>query len=124
MQSPAAARRTSGSIGADGKSIPLSSKTYRWYAGDIKLENGKLIATPMELGATNLTPSDPIKHSNKGAVAALIIEPEGAIWTEDPGTRTSATVTANGDSFREFVLVFQDDINLRYEGNQPIPPIA
>lgn len=73
----------------------ISSTTYRWYAGDVRYDRNlqRLIATPMEFGATNLMSSDRIKHSQKGAIAALIIEPPGATVTLDPGTRASATVT-------------------------------
>ena len=41
------------------------------------------VATPIEFGATNLISSDPIKHSNKGAIGSLIIEPQGSTWIED-----------------------------------------
>lgn len=99
---------------------------YRWYAGTFSVKpNGIREATPVEFGAINLIPSDPIKHSNKGAIGALIIEPQGSTWTEDKDdssktrkTRDSATVTVIKDgstaTFREFVVIFQDDINLRY----------
>jgi hypothetical protein len=77
---------------------------------------------PIEFGATNLMSSDPIKHSNKGAIGALIIEPETATWIEDANSRAEATVTVTTTSstgvvtttnFREFVLLFQNDINMR-----------
>ncbi|HEX8163105.1 MAG TPA: hypothetical protein VF538_14645 [Pyrinomonadaceae bacterium] len=91
---------------------------YQWYAGDIKTQtvNGVAtrVATPIEFGATNLVSSDPIKHSNKGAIGSLIIEPQGATWIEDATSRSSATVTAAGSSFREFVLQFQNDVNMRF----------
>ena len=64
--------------------------------------------TPM-----HLIPADPIKHTNKGLIGALVIEPLGATWAEDAGSRLSATITAGASSFREFVALFQDDINLR-----------
>jgi hypothetical protein len=93
-----------------------TSQTYQWYAGDLKADaSGKVTAVPVEFGATNLTSSDRIKHSNKGAIGALIIEPQGATWMEDSTSRASSTVTkADKTSFREFVLMFQDDVNLRY----------
>ncbi len=100
-------------------------KVYRWYAGDVRLVDGNLMATPMELGAINLISSDRIKHSNKGAIGALIIEPEGSNWVTDLGTRASATVTkSDASTFREFVVLHQDDINLRYNGNQPVPIVG
>jgi len=94
---------------------PGETVTYRWYAGDLTLTPERLlVARPIEFGAVNLISSDPIKHSNKGAVGALIIEPPGSTWMEDPGTRASATVTTSSErAFREFVLIFQDDINFR-----------
>jgi hypothetical protein len=115
-------------------------KEYIWYAGEVnaKQEKGGVTFTPrpIEFGAINLTSSDRIKHSNKGAIGALIIEPKGATWqTDDKLTscgepeqprcsRAAATVSPpqgveQGDSdyfdeFREFVLLFQDDLNLRF----------
>jgi hypothetical protein len=110
----------------------LLPRLYKWYAGDLRLDPGtsSLVATPIEFGAINLTSSDRIKHSNKGAIGALIIEPQGSTWTEDAGTRASATVCPGGQSpctmgganaFREFVALFQNDVNLRDAANQPIP---
>ncbi len=98
---------------------------YRWYAGDISFDDtGKLVGTPVEFGATNLMPADPVKQASKGLVGALIIEPEGATWEEDEGMRAAATVTkANGETFREFVLMFQDDLNLRDSLGAPICPV-
>jgi hypothetical protein len=95
---------------------PGASTTYQWYAGDVTADyatdNG--VATPIEFGATGLSSSDPIKHSNKGAFGSLIIEPANSTWTEDAGSRAQATVTdSNGRSFREFVLMLQNDVNLR-----------
>ena len=104
---------------------PGEAVTYTWYAGHIDvLPDGGRIAVPIEFGATNLISSDPIKHAHKGAIGALIVEPREAIWTEDPGTRTSATVTAGGESFREFVVLLQNDINLRDAEKRPIPSIV
>jgi hypothetical protein len=117
-----------GTVGVDGSQVarPGQVKTYKWYAGDLKVVNGQLIATPMEFGATNLIPSDPIKHTAKGAVGALIIEPKGAYVREQLlGSRATATVMLpNGTSFQDNVLIFQDDINLRYGDGTPVPPLA
>ncbi len=106
---------------------------YRWYAGEVWLEGTTLKSRPIEFGAVNLSSSDPIKHSGKGAVGALIIEPLGSTWVEDgspqdtlgrPRTRAQATVTPPppGLSFRDHVLVLQSDLNLRWNGNLPVPP--
>lgn len=90
---------------------------YRWYAGDVRMDpNGgnSLVATPVEFGAINLMPADPIKHPSKGAIGALIIEPQGSTWVEEVTSRASATVTnPDGTSFREFVVMFQNSLNLR-----------
>ncbi|HVF57402.1 MAG TPA: hypothetical protein VM934_14710 [Pyrinomonadaceae bacterium] len=98
--------------------VPGKTITYQWYAGDVSPDaNAFGVSTPIEFGVTGLTSSDPIKHSNKGAVGALIIEPADASWTEDWQTRAQATVsTPYYGSFREFVMIFQNDINMRYNG--------
>jgi hypothetical protein len=99
---------------------------YKWYAGDVRMNNTTKVATPVEFGATNLISSDPIKHSNKGAIGSLIIEPQGATWIEDATSRAQATVAKNdGAQFREFVLQFQTDINMRrgnFEGDAAAVP--
>ncbi|MEW6208866.1 MAG: copper oxidase [Acidobacteriota bacterium] len=105
------------------------SITYKWYAGDVTItttsSGPRLVATPIEFGVVNLMPSDPIKNSNKGTLAALVVEPRGSTWTTDSGSRASATVTPpNASSFREFVLFFQNDINLRFGNGSPVPTVA
>jgi hypothetical protein len=109
-----AANPESGSPEGRQTAKPGESVKYKWYAGDIRMNGTTKVATPIEFGATNLISSDPIKHSNKGAIASLIIEPQGSTWIEDANSRAQATVTkSDGTSFREFVLQFQTDINLR-----------
>jgi hypothetical protein len=49
----------------------------------------------------------------------LIIEPENSTWTEDAGQHASATVDPGtprvpADDFRDFAVVFQKGLNLRY----------
>ncbi|HEX8475577.1 MAG TPA: multicopper oxidase domain-containing protein [Pyrinomonadaceae bacterium] len=96
---------------------PGHQTIYQWFAGDMTVRSDGFGSTaPIEFGATNLQSSDPIKHSNKGAIGALIIEPQGATWVESPNIRAQATVTHAGGSFREFVLLHQTDINLRFGG--------
>ena len=97
---------------------PGQFKTYKWYAGDVTVNaNGTITATPIELGATNLISSDRIKHASKGAIGALIIEPANATWVEG-ASRTQADVTnpspvtGQDATFREFVLLFQNDVNM------------
>ncbi|HEV7474342.1 MAG TPA: hypothetical protein VGN90_09845 [Pyrinomonadaceae bacterium] len=121
-------------VNSDGKNVgfnpnqtvgPLGVARYRWYAGDIKVNGTARVATPIEFGATNLISSDPIKHSNKGAIGALIVEPAGATWIEDAGSRAQATVTKpDGTSFREFVVQHQTDINMRFADGSPVPNLA
>lgn len=95
---------------------PGETRTYRWYAGIVTTHpGGNRTATPVEFGATNLMSSDPIKHPSKGAIGALIIEPRRSLWIED-SSRTSATLRIRGvrGITREFVLLLQNSINLRY----------
>ena len=121
-------------INSDGKNVgfnpnqtvgPSGVARYTWYAGDIVINGFQRIATPIEFGATNLISSDPIKHSNKGAIGSLIIEPENSTWIEDVGSRAQATVTnSDGTSFREFVMQFQTDINMRFADGSPVPNLG
>ena len=55
---------------------PGEQITYYWYAGDVA--GPTPIFTPIELGSTGLASSDPLEHSQKAAVGALIIEPAGS----------------------------------------------
>jgi hypothetical protein len=105
---------------------PGGKTTYQWYAGDLLIDStGYAKPLPIEFGAINLISSDPIKHSNKGALGALIIEPQGSTWIEDAKSRAQATVTpAGATAFREFVTIFQNDINLRFADGTPVPNIA
>jgi hypothetical protein len=118
---------------SDNTVAPGGTKTYRWYAGHLAYDvaTSRMTATPIEFGSINLVSSDPVKHSNKGAIGALIIEPSGATWIEDAASRARATVTMTGGStFRDFALLFQDDINMRFGVNGtladggPVPFVA
>ena len=119
---------------SDGKNVgfnpnqtvgPGGVVRYRWYAGDVVVNGGQRVATPIEFGATNLISSDPVKHSNKGAIGSLIIEPQGSSWIEDSTSRAQATVTkSDGTSFREFVVQFQTDINMRFADGSPVPNLG
>jgi hypothetical protein len=119
---------------SDGKNVgfnpnqtvgPGGIARYTWYAGDVVINGFQRIATPIEFGATNLISSDPIKHSNKGAIGSLIIEPQGSTWIEDAGSRAQATVTkSDGTLFREFVMQFQTDINMRFADGSPVPNLG
>jgi hypothetical protein len=121
-------------VNSDGKNVgfnpnqtvgPGGVARYVWYAGDVVINGTQRVATPIEFGATNLISSDPIKHSNKGAIGSLIVEPQGSSWIEDTTSRAQATVTkSDGTSFREFVVQFQTDINMRYADGSPVPNLA
>ncbi|HEY0174044.1 MAG TPA: hypothetical protein VGB98_23710 [Pyrinomonadaceae bacterium] len=101
-------------LNPDKTVAPGGQVTYVWYAGDIAKKGTEIVGRPIEFGATSLSSSDPIKHSNKGAIGALIIEPYDAKWTLDSQSRAAGTVTsASAGSFREFVLLYQNDVNLR-----------
>jgi hypothetical protein len=120
---------------APGTGYGPTSRTYHWYAGKVGWDDaGRAVWTPEEFGAANLLPADPIYQHPKGLFGALVIEPEGATWRPDPNTRVSATVTkADGTSFREFVMIVQDDLELSWldpralrEGDpfEPIPIVS
>lgn len=93
-----------------------TSAPIYWYAGTLDYDrNGGIKATPVELGAINLNPSDPLLQHTQGMVGALIIEPEGSTWVEDRDMRAAATVTkADRTTFRDFVMISQDDLSLSY----------
>ncbi|KFE64245.1 copper oxidase [Hyalangium minutum] len=114
---------------------------YRWYAGRWKLEddesvsapvllasleaggsarerNGVFEPIPVEYGAINLRDmADVVNHGTQSVLGALIIEPRGATWKTDPGTHAQATVSYRDKDgkqrkFREFVLLYQDELGL------------
>ena len=114
---------------------PGNSVTYQWFAGDVTLDdNGIYQVREIEYGATNLMPADRLEQPGKGAIGALIIEPPGSRWVTDdqlpncgqPGeprcSRLAATVSSGDPTlpeakpFREFVVLFQDDVNMRCDG--------
>lgn len=86
---------------------------YWWYAG--KIEGGKPV--PVEYGAVNLIPSDPLMQVYHGLFGSLVIEPAGSRWVEDPVSAASATVFSGSEVFREFVLMVQDDVAMQLNGN-------
>jgi len=60
---------------------------------------------PVEFGAINLMPSDPIEGASKGLIAAMVIEPQGSVWAPDgelgtDGKLTRAAVTISEPSNR------------------------
>jgi hypothetical protein len=110
---------------------PGQSTRYYWYAGKLyKNSSGGLDWEEFEYGATALVSSDPIKHTQNGAIGSLIIEPPGSSWTLDQvldvdglvkRSYSRATVSTSYETFREYVLHYQDDINLVYTNNSLSP---
>ncbi|HVR96278.1 MAG TPA: hypothetical protein VMW27_06675 [Thermoanaerobaculia bacterium] len=115
-------RYDAANVGGNGVQTvaPGHFKTYEWYAGDIRINaDGSVTATPIEFGATNLISSDRIEHASKGAIGALIIEPANATWVEG-ASRAQADVTSGVSTFREFVVQFQNDVNMyNFDGLGP-----
>jgi hypothetical protein len=93
-----------------------NTKTYYWYAGHIA-RGGHAI--PVEFGAVNLTPSDPIQQDTYGLVGGLIVEPPNSVFCPDSSTSNAMGTVYQGTSctqkgaalFREFVLVTQDNLS-------------
>ncbi len=87
---------------------PGESRTYTWYVGDIHLdEDGKQQLTPIEFGAINLTPADPLLQPSYGAYAVLAVQPTGATWDKKHQHNLSLKINgAKGDHlYTEIVVV-------------------
>ena len=112
-------------------------KVYHWYAGDFSLKatrfsDGRTAFqpsdAPIEFGAIALRDmGDAIKHSSHGAIGALVIEPKGAQWKTDLEQNRNDHSTASATveyvdanrvkrAFRDFVVVYQDDVSLQQKG--------
>ncbi|AGP38826.1 multicopper oxidase domain-containing protein [Sorangium cellulosum] len=100
---------------------PGESREYTWYAGEFAQKDsrwGPVEPRAVEYGAINLRDmADVVNHGMHGAVGALVIEPRGATWRADRGTHAQAEVTFKDHygytrSFREFVVVYQDEVGL------------
>ncbi|UVJ46110.1 hypothetical protein NVV94_11535 [Pseudomonas sp. LS1212] len=119
----------------NGSSGAYPSKTYQYYAGHLERE-GKPVsqlgrnvdninATAIEFGGLNLTPADVIKQPQKGLAGGMSILPVGATWTEDASSRAQATVQApNQTAYRDFMLLWQKGLNLRWANGRPVESIA
>lgn len=103
---------------------PHGRRVYRWFAGELRAPRQDELpqrgnTTPVEYGLINLrNMADVVNHGVHGSVGALIIEPPGAVWQTDPGTEAQARVrhvTPDGrvETFREFVVLLQDELGLR-----------
>jgi hypothetical protein len=51
------------------------------------------INVPVEFGAINLIPADPIEGASKGLIGAMVIEPQGTFWTRDGERGTDNLLT-------------------------------
>ena len=101
-----------------------------WYAGDYQLDaQGRQLSRPIEFGALPLSSfGDVIKHPAHGAIGALVIGPVGSRVcmsddtderNADRATDTSATIcTAQGHRYRDFVLVLQDAVDAKINGDR------
>jgi hypothetical protein len=94
--------------------LPGATVQYRWYAGRVGRDSyGKSTYTPVEFGAVDLAPADPLMQDNFGLIGALIIEPQGSIaHVNESFSRAQANITdAKGNLlFREGVAIVQDDL--------------
>ena len=112
---------------------PGEQVTYQWYAGhlsaklsstDAKSRNYELVATPIEFGGFNIMPADKIEQPQHGLVGAGVVYPQGATWTVDPGTNTSATVNESGTGgpwvFRDFSIIAQKGVAMFYADSFPV----
>ncbi len=115
---------------------PGEAVDYQWYVGDVFVrKDGTVRVTPIEFGATNILSPDRIKQPAKGLFGASIAEPRGSSYVRDkavncsfcdpPRKQASATVyKADGSTYREFVLFFQNFVNLRFGDGTAIPNTA
>jgi hypothetical protein len=94
---------------------PGSSRTYRWYAGNI--EGTK--ATPVEFGSSNIISADPIEHPSLSMVGAFVTEPEKSTWPAN-GPLMADVMSGSTVLFREFVNVLQNNVYLY--GINALPP--
>ncbi|HET9651296.1 MAG TPA: hypothetical protein VFP36_03865, partial [Usitatibacter sp.] len=103
----------------------VSSRTYRWYAGDISFTSPKqdtvsLIATPVEFGGSSLMPADKIKQGQKSMVGGLVVVPQGATIVEDPGQHAQASLTFDNKTVRDFLVVMTKNLSTRYADGSPL----
>lgn len=110
---------------------PGESTAYMWYAGVVDFRTAAPVFKDVEFGALNLQPAEPLRQGGKGLVGALVIQPKEAIWAFDQlppepfsgaaallETRTSALVDNGGKTWRDFVMVGQNDANFRIRGQR------
>ncbi|MEM7349503.1 MAG: hypothetical protein AAF657_01770 [Acidobacteriota bacterium] len=107
---------------------PGGEKSFKWYMGHFEAASlfggASVSAHPVEFGASNLLPADVIKQGQKGLVGALVVEPKDSTWAEDSHMRAAASVSTESSLFRDFAVVFQKGLNLKYGDGSAIPSIA
>jgi hypothetical protein len=100
---------------------PGSWVSYTWYAGHIDpgvVGKGYKLTTayiPIEFGAANLMPPDPLNQALHGLFGGLVIEPKGATWDPASGVRAYVQYSDAYNrqrTFHEFVVFTPDDTNL------------
>ena len=129
-------------LATETTALPNGTITYRWYAGEQSVEG--VAGAPgtvrrdwtcepddeecEAIGAVNLVSlTDVIEHGQQGLIGALIVEerdaeaynPASASWRADwlpNGTRARIDPDGSGgdEPFQEFVLLYQDGLNLRW----------
>ena len=116
-------------VDATGKS---GKETFTWYMGDLRQtpnDDGTvtLNATGVEFGGFGLSPADTIKQGQKSLVGGMVVAPQGATVVEDgldptgfAKNRAQASVTANGKTFRDFMLVMTKHVSQRYAGGEAV----
>ncbi len=97
---------------------------YQWYVPfDLRgpRDPGSILAAgPESLGGTNLRDfGDIIKHGSQGLFGGLMLEPNGATFSTPHGD--TAVVTTSSGPFREFVVFYQDGLNLRDRNGNALP---
>ena len=103
--------------------MPGETINYHWYAG----YTWHGYSEAEELGPGNLRSyGDFLVDARQGLLGALVIEEAGASWADtetgmaaSSGTAVDVT-TADGETFREFVVLYQEDLDL-FTGQGRIP---
>lgn len=120
-------------VSASLPSLAASTKDFTgvaasaWYAGRVETKrNGATVAfnwIPFDASSGTVTALssmvDPIRHPVMGLVGALVIEPQDAEIRSEEDGGTVATICRGKDKtdcFREFILVYQDGLNLKQNG--------
>ena len=103
----------------------VSSRTYRWYAGDVSFTSPKkatvtLAATPVEFGGSSLMPADKVKQGQKSLVGGLVVLPQGSTVVEDAGQHAQASVSFEGKTVRDMMVVMTKNLTTRYADGSPV----